>query len=92
MLPLTSVSSLCNFDDLILMLSRVCSRSLRAMPRTDTRTKWDAVTHLKSLEDVTAYLEASIEEPTQDAKLLRTVIGDAVRALRKLARKRESAS
>jgi DNA-binding phage protein len=62
------------------------------MPRTDTRTKWDAVTHLKSLEDVTAYLEASIEEPTQDAKLLRTVIGDAVRALRKLARKRESAS
>jgi hypothetical protein len=62
------------------------------MPRTDTRMKWDAVTHLKSVEDVTAYLEASIEEPTQDVKLLRTVIGDAVRALRKLARKRESAN
>jgi hypothetical protein len=58
------------------------------MPRTDPRMKWDAVTHLKSVGDVTAYLEASIEEPTQDVKLLRTVISDAVRALRKLTRKR----
>lgn len=58
------------------------------MPRSEPRMKWDAVTHLKSLDDVTAYLEASIEEPTQDAKLLRMVIGDAVRALRKFTRKR----
>jgi hypothetical protein len=58
------------------------------MPRTDTRMKWDAVTHLKSVDDVAAYLEASIDEPTQDVKLLRTVISDAARVLRRLARKR----
>jgi DNA-binding phage protein len=49
--------------------------------------KWDAVEHLRSVADVTAYLEAAIEEPTQDAKLLRTIISDAVRALRKLSRR-----
>jgi DNA-binding phage protein len=57
------------------------------MPRSQTRMKWDAVEHLRSVADVTAYLEAAIEEPTQDAKLLRTIISDAVRALRKLSRR-----
>jgi DNA-binding phage protein len=57
------------------------------MPRKESRTKWDVVHHLKSIPDVTAYLEAAIEEPTQDARLLRTIIADAVRALRVLSGK-----
>jgi DNA-binding phage protein len=60
------------------------------MPPTEGRPKWDAVTHLKSVDDVTAYLEAAIDEPTSDAKLLRTVIRDAVQVLRRLARERNS--
>jgi DNA-binding phage protein len=57
------------------------------MPRKESRTKWDVTEHLRSIPDVTAYLEAAIEEPTQDARLLRTIIADAVRALRVLSGK-----
>jgi hypothetical protein len=60
------------------------------MPGPQPRMKWDAVAHLKSVNDVTAYLEASIEEPTSDTNLLRTVIHDAVQALRRLSGERES--
>jgi|HubBroStandDraft_6_1064221.scaffolds.fasta_scaffold602533_1 DNA-binding phage protein len=62
------------------------------MPRKESRTKWDVAEHLRSITDVTAYLEAAIEEPTQDAKLLRTIIGDAVRALRALSGKRKASA
>jgi hypothetical protein len=36
---------------------------------------------LKSIDDVTAWLEASNEKSTRNGNLLRTVIRDAVRAL-----------
>jgi DNA-binding phage protein len=60
------------------------------MPRTEPRAKWDAVAHLKNVDDVIAYLEAAVEEPTRDTQLLRTVIHDAVRALRTLSDQRQA--
>ncbi len=47
------------------------------MAKTKTRT-WDAAAHLKSHEDMVAYLEAALEEG--DAALFAAALGDVARA------------
>ncbi len=47
------------------------------MAKTKTRT-WDAAEHLKSEEDMAAYLEAALEE--QDPALFAAALGDVARA------------
>ncbi len=51
------------------------------MAKTKTKTKtrpWDAAEHLKSEEDMAAYLEAALEEG--DASLFAASLGDIARA------------
>ncbi len=47
------------------------------MAKTRTK-KWDATEHLKSDEDMVAYLEAALEE--SDAALVAAALGDIARA------------
>jgi probable addiction module antidote protein len=47
------------------------------MAKTKTR-KWDVVDHLKSDEDMVAYLEAALEE--DDPSLIAAALGDIARA------------
>jgi probable addiction module antidote protein len=47
------------------------------MPKTRTK-KWDAADHLKSDEDMIAYLEAALEEG--DSALVAAALGDIARA------------
>jgi probable addiction module antidote protein len=47
------------------------------MAKTRTK-KWDAAEHLKSDEDMVAYLEAALEE--SDAALVAAALGDIARA------------
>ncbi len=43
-------------------------------------TKWDAVDHLKTEEDLSLYLEACFEEDPGDGSLIRAALGDIARA------------
>lgn len=45
-----------------------------------TLRKWDVVEHLKTEEDMAAYLEAAIEEAGDDAAFIAKVLGDIARA------------
>jgi probable addiction module antidote protein len=42
--------------------------------------KWDVVEHLKTEEDMAAYLEAAIEEAGDDSAFIAKVLGDIARA------------
>jgi probable addiction module antidote protein len=42
--------------------------------------KWDVVEHLKTEEDMAAYLEAAIEEAEDDSAFIAKVLGDIARA------------
>lgn len=42
--------------------------------------KWDVVEHLKTEEDMAAYLEAAIEEAGDDAAFIAKALGDIARA------------
>jgi probable addiction module antidote protein len=48
------------------------------MPKTKT-TPWDAAEHLKTQDDMVAYLEAAFEEG--DASLIAAALGDIARAM-----------
>ena len=43
-------------------------------------TKWDAVDHLKTEENLSLYLEACFEEDPGDGSLIRAALGDIARA------------
>ena len=43
-------------------------------------TRWDAVDHLKTEEDLSLYLEACFEEDPGDGSLIRAALGDIARA------------
>lgn len=43
-------------------------------------TRWDAVDHLKSEEDMALYLDACLEEDPGDGSLVRAAINDVARA------------
>jgi probable addiction module antidote protein len=45
-----------------------------------TLRKWDVVEHLKTEEDMAAYLEAAIEEAGDDSAFIAKVLGDIARA------------
>jgi probable addiction module antidote protein len=45
-----------------------------------TLRKWDVVEHLKTEEDMAAYLEAAIEEAEDDSAFIAKVLGDIARA------------
>ena len=47
------------------------------MAKTHTRA-WDVAEHLKTVDDMAAYLEAALEE--RDAKLVAAALGDIARA------------
>lgn len=42
--------------------------------------KWDSAEHLKTEEDIVAYLEACIEEAGDDAAFIAAALGDVARA------------
>ena len=46
----------------------------------ETFTKWDAVEHLETKEDVRLYLEACFEEDPGDGSLIRAALNDVARA------------
>lgn len=46
----------------------------------ETFTRWDAVDHLKSDEDVVAYFEACLEEAGDDPSFIAAALGDIARA------------
>ena len=46
----------------------------------ETFTKWDAVEHLRTKEDVRLYLEACAEEDPGDGSLIRAALNDIARA------------
>lgn len=43
-------------------------------------TRWDAVDHLRTDEDIAAYLEAAMEEAGDDATYIAAVLGDIAKA------------
>ncbi len=47
---------------------------------TKTFTRWDAVDHLQSKEDVQLYLEACVEEDPGDGSLIRAALKDIARS------------
>lgn len=49
----------------------------KARPKTKTRV-WDAARHLETEEDITAYLEAALED--DDPALFSAALGDVARA------------
>ena len=49
------------------------------MPRTTT-TRYDVAEHLRTPEEMAAYLEASIEEAQGDAAFIAKALGDIARA------------
>ena len=49
------------------------------MPRTTT-TKYDVAEHLRSPEEMAAYLEACIEEAKGDTTFIAKALGDIARA------------
>lgn len=49
------------------------------MPRTNT-TRYDVAEHLRTPEEMAAYLEASIEQADGDAAFIARAIGDIARA------------
>ena len=55
----------------------------------ETFMRWDAVDHLKTDDDIRAYLEACAEEDPGDGSLIRVALGDIARArnMSQLARK-----
>ena len=55
----------------------------------ETFTRWDAADHLKTDDDIRAYLEACAEEDPGDGSLIRVALGDIARArnMSQLARK-----
>lgn len=48
--------------------------------RKEQFTRWDAVDHLKTEEDIAAYLEAAMEEAGDDAAYIAAVLGDIAKA------------
>jgi len=54
----------------------------------ETFSQWDAADHLKTEQDIIAYLEACTEDDPGDGSLIRVALGDIARAgnLTKLAR------
>ena len=55
----------------------------------ETFMRWDAADHLKTNDDIRAYLEACAEEDPGDGSLIRVALGDIARArnMSQLARK-----
>ncbi|MCY3877236.1 MAG: putative addiction module antidote protein [Rhodobacteraceae bacterium] len=47
---------------------------------TEKFTRWDAVKHLRSREDMRLYLEACAEEDPGDGSLIRAALNDIARA------------
>jgi probable addiction module antidote protein len=52
----------------------------RAAARKTRFTPWDPVDHLKTEDDIAAYLEAAMEEAGDDAAYIASVLGDIARA------------
>jgi len=52
---------------------------VNAMPRTTT-TRYDVAEHLRTPEEMAAYLEASLEEAQGDAAFIAKALGDIARA------------
>jgi len=60
--------------------SKAVTKTKSAARRKETFTPWDATDHLKSDEDIAAYLEACMEEADDDPALIASALGDIARA------------
>jgi probable addiction module antidote protein len=52
----------------------------RRSARKETFSRWDPVDHLKSEEEIAAYLAAAMEEAGDDAAYIAAVLGDIAKA------------
>ena len=52
----------------------------KSSSRKESFTPWDAADHLKSNEDIAAYLEACMEEAGDDPAFIAAALGDIARA------------
>lgn len=56
-------------------------RATRKVARTkETFSRWDVVDHLRTEEDMVAYLEAVLEEASDDPSFIAAALGDIARA------------
>jgi probable addiction module antidote protein len=53
---------------------------MEGLHMTEKFTRWDAVDHLKTEEDMAPYLDACLEEDSGDGSLVRAALNDVARA------------